>query len=154
MESEKVKIEEGQQQNGREAKGLESYKQTMIAIDLCKKKFFEAISSKLNLIRVVAPMFIPGGTGIQDTLYKTESKIKFEHDVIPGQHFETLHSLAKWKRHVLTDYDFKPYEGIYVEGHYVRGYEPILDETHSIYVLQLDWEMTIRKEDRKLEFLQ
>lgn len=130
------------------------YKYTMKAIDYCRKNFFEAISSRLNLIRVAAPIFIPGGTGIQDTLFKTESKIKFTHDSVPGVHLETLHSLAKWKRHTLTEHSFDAGSGIWVEGHYVRGFEPELDETHSIYVLQFDWEQTIRKEDRTLDYLQ
>ena len=66
---------------------------------------------------------------------------------------ETLHSLAKWKRHMLTDHDFELYSGLYAEGHYLRGHEPELDAIHSIYVLQYDWEMAIKKEDRNLEFL-
>ena len=125
----------------------------MRGIDTCRRAFFDALSSRLNLIRVAAPLFIPGGTGIQDTLFKTESKIKFSHDSVPGVHVETLHSLAKWKRHTLTEHHFEPYSGIYVEGHYVRGFEPTLDEIHSIYVLQFDWEMTIKKADRNVEFL-
>jgi len=129
------------------------YKQTMKGIDRTRTLFFQALSERLNLQRVAAPLFIPGGTGIQDTLFKTESKIRFDHDSIPGKHFETLHSLAKWKRHTLTEQGFEPHSGIWVEGHYVRGFEPSLDETHSIYVLQFDWEMTIRKEDRTVEFL-
>jgi len=93
------------------------------------------MEEKLNLIRVQAPIFIPTGTGIQDTLFKTESKIKFDHTAVPGYQLETLHSLAKWKRHVLTEHQINNNRGIYVEGHYFRGYEPILDETHSLYVL-------------------
>ena len=54
-----------------------------------------------------------------------------------------MHSLAKWKRHILTEHKVAPYSGVYVEGHYVRGYEPVLDETHSLYVLQFDWEIVI-----------
>ena len=126
----------------------------MRGIDSCRRKFFDALATRLNLIRVAAPIFIPGGTGIQDTLFKTEAKVKFGHDCLPGVHLETLHSLAKWKRNNLTVHHFEPYSGIYVEGHYVRGFEPSLDETHSIYVLQFDWEMTITKADRNLEFLQ
>lgn len=82
------------------------------------------MQSRLNLMRVPAPLFIPGGTGIQDTLFKTESKVKFDHPSVPEKHFETLHSLAKWKRHTLTEQSFEPHSGLYVEGHYVRGYEP------------------------------
>lgn len=126
----------------------------MRAIDYCRKKLFDQLSTRLNLIRVVAPLFIPGGTGIQDTLFKTDSKIRFTHDQVPGLHLETLHSLAKWKRNTLTEHNFDVHSGIYVEGHYVRGFEPQLDETHSIYVLQFDWEMTINKEDRNVEFLE
>ena len=125
----------------------------MKAISACRREFFQTLEDKLNLIRVQAPLFIPAGTGIQDTLFKTESKIKFDHKAVPGCHLETLHSLAKWKRHILTEYQIDSHSGIYVEGHYVRGYEPVLDETHSLYVLQFDWEMTITKEDRNLEFL-
>ncbi len=72
---------------------------------------------------------------------------------MPGVSFETLHSLAKWKRHILTAHNFEPYTGIYAEGHYVRGHEPDLDPIHSLYVLQFDWEQTIKKEDRNLEYL-
>jgi aspartate--ammonia ligase len=112
----------------------------MEGIDLTRKTMFSALCRNLNLIRVSAPLFIPGGTGYQDTLFKTESKIRFEHPLIPGTHFETLHSLAKWKRHILTAHNFEPYSGLYAEGHYVRGHEPDLDLTHSLYVLQFDWE--------------
>ena len=129
------------------------FKHTMIAIDFARKTLFDSLCEKLNLIRVVAPLFIPAGTGFQDTLFKTESKVKFEHHLVPGVTLETLHSLAKWKRHMLTDHQFEPYNGIYAEGHYLRGHEPELDPVHSIYVLQFDWEMTIKKEDRTLEFL-
>lgn len=125
----------------------------MKAIEFTRKHFFDALCDKLNLIKVVAPIFIPSGTGIQDTLFKTESKIKFDHHLIPGVTLETLHSLAKWKRHILTEHKFEPHSGIYAEGHYLRGHEPELDPTHSLYVLQFDWEMTINKEDRNLEFL-
>lgn len=125
----------------------------MRAIDLTRRTLFDSLGRNLNLIRVSAPLFIPGGTGYQDTLFKTESKIKFDHPQIPGVSFETLHSLAKWKRHILTTHHFEPHSGIYAEGHYVRGHEPDLDPIHSLYVLQFDWEQTIRKEDRNLEFL-
>ena len=107
----------------------------MKAISACRREFFQTLEDKLNLIRVQAPLFIPAGTGIQDTLFKTESKIKFDHKAVPNCHLETLHSLAKWKRHILTEYQIDSHSGIYVEGHYVRGYEPVLDETHSLYVL-------------------
>ncbi len=129
------------------------YKHLMKALDATRSKFFKAIQSRLNLIRVQAPLFIPAGTGLQDTLFKTESKIKFEHHQIEGTHLETLHSLAKWKRHILTTHEFQPQSGIWAKGHYVRGHEPELDATHSIYVLQFDWEQTIRKEDRHLGYL-
>jgi aspartate--ammonia ligase len=115
----------------------------MKAINISRSALFESLETDLNLIRVSAPLFIPVGTGIQDTLFKVPSKIKFEHTAIPGCTLETLHSLAKWKRHILTEHSVSPYAGIYVEGHYVRGYEPVLDETHSVYVLQFDWEIVI-----------
>lgn len=62
--------------------------------------------------------------------------------------------MAKWKRHILSEHKIAPYEGIYVEGHYVRGYEPTLDETHSLYVLQFDWEKVITEDNRNLSYLQ
>lgn len=130
-----------------------TYKETMKGIEVSRNAFFHAVSSRLNLQRVAAPLFIPGGTGYQDTLFKTDALIKFEHRQIPGAHFETLHSLAKWKRHILTTHEYEAGTGIYCEGHYVRGHEPELDQTHSIYVLQFDWEQTLRKEDRTLDYL-
>ena len=129
------------------------YRATMKSIDLCRRTLFASLSTHLNLERVQAPLFIPAGTGLQDTLFKTDSKIRFDHDELPSCKLETLHSLAKWKRHTLTMQGFEPHSGLYVEGHYVRGHEPRLDETHSIYVLQFDWEMTISKSDRTLAFL-
>lgn len=81
-----------------------------------------------------------------------ESKIKFDHPQVPGEQFETLHSLSKWKRYILTEHKFEPYSGIYAEGHYIRANDEI-DDIHSLYVLQYDWEQTIKKEDRSIAFL-
>lgn len=115
----------------------------MRGIDICRSALFTALPAQLSLQRVAAPIFIPAGTGIQDTLFKTDSKIRFQHHQLPGIHLETLHSLAKWKRHIISKHRFEPHTGIYAEGHYVRGFEEDLDATHSIYVLQFDWEQAI-----------
>ena len=82
-----------------------------------------------------------------------KQKIRFEHHLIPDTHFEAIHSLAKWKRHLISKYKFAPYSGIYVEGNYIRSHEPVLDELHSMYIMQFDWEVVITKADRSLDFL-
>jgi aspartate--ammonia ligase len=119
----------------KEERKTDDFLSKMTALEVSRGTLFDSLGKELNLIRVSAPIFIPVGTGIQDTLFKVPSKIKFEHAALPGCTLETLHSLAKWKRHILTEHSVAPYSGIYVEGHYIRGYEPILDETHSLYVL-------------------
>lgn len=110
---------------------------------------------QLNIIKVPAPLFLEYGTGLQDTLFKIDCKIKFKNQEVLGEHrvFETIHSLAKWKRHCISQHKFPLYHGIFVDGHYIRAHEPILDKTHTLSIRQLDWEIVIKNEDRNLEFL-
>ncbi|WP_010528228.1 aspartate--ammonia ligase [Thermophagus xiamenensis] len=127
-------------------------KQTEHAITVIKDSFQAGLSSELRLRRVTAPLFVLKGTGINDDLNGTERPVTFPVKDLGDQEAEIVHSLAKWKRMVLTDYDIEPGYGIYTDMNAIRPDE-ILDNTHSIYVDQWDWERSITEEDRNLKFL-
>ncbi len=122
------------------------------AIRLIKEFFQINLASSLNLLRVSAPLFVLADTGINDNLNGVEKPISFPVKAIPGQHAEIVQSLAKWKRMALADYGFAPGEGIYTDMNAIRPDET-LDELHSIYVDQWDWERVITPADRNLHFL-
>ncbi|CDW71286.1 aspartate--ammonia ligase [Stylonychia lemnae] len=95
---------------------------------------FDSLSTKLNLIRVQAPLFIPAGTGFQDIRLSENNKmaqINFQYFQLPGVHLEIFHSLAKRRRQILSLHEFEPYSGIYAEGHFMRVIEPEVTPTHS-----------------------
>ncbi len=116
------------------------------------KDFFEKnLADKLNLIRVSAPLFVDVKSGLNDNLNGVERPVKF--DVLAtNQDVEIVHSLAKWKRMSLHRYKFPVGKGLYADMNAIRRDEE-LDNIHSIYVDQWDWELIINKEDRNLEFL-
>lgn len=117
------------------------------------KDFFEAeISKELNLARVSAPIFVRPETGINDNLNGVERPVFFEVKGIGGNIVEVVHSLAKWKRLALKRYGFQMGEGIYTDMNAIRRDED-LDNLHSVYVDQWDWELIIHKEDRTIETL-
>lgn len=128
-----------------------SLKETEIAIKKVKDFFENALANALNLTRVSAPLFLPCGSGINDNLNGIERPVSFDIKATKGT-FEIIHSLAKWKRLALKRYDFKTYEGLYTDMNAIRRDED-LDNIHSIYVDQWDWEKIITKNDRNLSYL-
>ncbi len=124
---------------------------TQRAIAVLKHTFEEALSSRLNLLRVSAPLFVEASTGLNDDLNGVERPVSF--DIPDGdKEGQVVHSLAKWKRMALHRYGFKPGEGIYTDMNAIRRDET-MDNLHSIYVDQWDWEKVITKEDRNVEYL-
>lgn len=124
---------------------------TQKAIKQIKYEFEKALSENLNLLRVSAPKFVKMNTGIQDDLANTCSSVKFN---IPACNYdvEIVHSLAKWKRIVLQQYNIPIHSGIYTDMDAIRKDE-ILDFMHSVYVDQWDWEVRIAQEDRNDAYL-
>lgn len=121
---------------------------TQIAIKLVKDTFQNKLKDALNLIRVSAPLFIDPLTGLNDNLNGYEKAVNFtiQED---HQKLEIVQSLAKWKRHALNKYNSL---GIYTDMNAIRPFED-LDNIHSIYVDQWDWEKVISKEERNEEYL-
>lgn len=117
------------------------------------KDFFELnLSTELNLTRVTAPLFVEAGTGINDDLNGIEMPVAFDVKDMPGVRAEIVQSLAKWKRMVLGELKIEPGYGLYTDMNAIRPDET-LDNTHSLYVDQWDWERAIKPADRNLEFL-
>jgi len=117
------------------------------------KDFFELnLATELNLSRVTAPLFVAGGTGINDDLNGVERPVGFQMKHLPGVRAEIVQSLAKWKRMVLGELGFRPGYGLYTDMNAIRPDE-ILDSTHSLYVDQWDWERVITATERHVEFL-
>ncbi|MDR0418894.1 MAG: aspartate--ammonia ligase [Prevotellaceae bacterium] len=121
------------------------------AIKKVKDTFQLELASTLSLMRVTAPLFVLSGTGVNDNLNGIEKPVSFELTAM-GKHVEIVHSLAKWKRMKLGAYGIKPGKGLYTDMNAIRADE-IPDNLHSVYVDQWDWERTITKDDRNLEFL-
>jgi len=127
-------------------------RETEIAIKHVKDYFERSLSEKLNLTRVSAPIFVKRESGLNDDLNGIERPVAFDAKAIAGSTMEIVQSLAKWKRHALYRYDFKPGEGLYTDMNAIRRDEA-LDNLHSIYVDQWDWERIIHKEERNADFL-
>lgn len=136
----------------------ENYKQTLTpesteqAIQLLKTQFQEKLTKELNLRRVTAPLFVLSGTGINDDLNGVERAVRFPIRCMDDRQAEVVHSLAKWKRMKLGAYRIPSGYGLYTDMNAIRSDEE-LDNLHSLYVDQWDWEKTIRPEDRNLDFL-
>ena len=131
---------------------LSSVEDTEKAIKAVKDMFQVNLSAQLALLRVTAPMVVMSGTGINDDLNGVERPVSFPVRDMGEQHAEVVHSLAKWKRLKLAELGLPPGRGIYTDMNALRPDED-LDNIHSIYVDQWDWERVIRKEDRTLDFL-
>lgn len=126
-------------------------RETQVAIKRLKDYFEKNLAEKLNLTRVSAPLFVKPETGLNDNLNGVEKPVSFlmkNYD----EKVEIVQSLAKWKRIALKWYEFKEGEGIYTDMDAIRPNE-ILDETHSIYVDQWDWEKVISKDERTEKYL-
>ena len=128
-----------------------TFKETQEGIKLVKDTFEKELAKALTLTRVTAPRFLVTGTGLQDDLAGTQDPVRFTARGI-SRDVEIVHSLAKWKRHTLGRYDFRPYTGIYTDMDAIRKDEDI-SEIHSFYVDQWDWEVVIRAEDRTITYL-
>ncbi|MBM7870812.1 aspartate--ammonia ligase [Clostridium pascui] len=128
-------------------------KETEIAIKKIKDFFERSLSERLNLIRVSAPLFVRNDRGLNDNLSGVERPVSFTVRDDNEAGAEIVHSLAKWKRMALYRYGFKVGEGLYTDMNAIRRDED-LDNIHSIYVDQWDWEKVINKEQRNEGFLQ
>ena len=125
---------------------------TEVAIKMIKDEFQKRISQALNLRRVTAPLFVLAGTGINDDLNGVERPVTFPVKDLGDAKAEVVHSLAKWKRMKLGAYDIAPGFGLYTDMNAIRADEE-LDNLHSLYVDQWDWERTITADDRNIDFL-
>lgn len=129
-----------------------SIRETEAAIRYIRETFQDEISQELNLQRMSAPMFVEKSTGLNDNLNGIEQPVSFTMAGLPGETIEVVHSLAKWKRYALKRYGFGMHEGLYSNMNAIRKDEE-LDNYHSIYVDQWDWEKVIAKEERTEETL-
>lgn len=127
-------------------------RETQEAIRYIRETFQDEFGKELHLSRLSAPMFVEKGTGINDNLNGVEQPVSFTMKDMPGKTIEVVHSLAKWKRVALKRYGFKMHEGLYTNMNAIRKDED-LDNLHSIYVDQWDWEKVIAKEERTTETL-
>ena len=128
-------------------------KETEKAIRLIKEFFQINLSFELNLQRVTSPLFVKSGTGINDDLNGVEKAVSFKIMALDNIDAEIVQSLAKWKRMMLADYNFKHGEGLYTDMNAIRPDE-YLDNMHSLYVDQWDWEKVISAEERNTDYLQ
>lgn len=120
-------------------------------IKLTKDKFERELAKQLDLVRVSAPLLVTRESGLQDDLSGVERTVAF--DILKdGKEVEIVQSLAKWKRMALKKYGIPTHKGLYTDMTAIRR-DDKMDETHSIYVDQWDWEKVILKEDRTIEYL-
>jgi len=126
--------------------------QTEKAIKLVKDTFQQQLSAELNLRRVTAPLIVLKGTGINDDLNGSERKVTFPVKDMNDSPAEVVNSLAKWKRMALADYCIPHGNGLYTDMNAIRPDEE-LDNIHSLYVDQWDWERVIAQKERNLDFL-
>lgn len=126
--------------------------QTERAIKLVKDFFEMSLASELRLRRVTAPLFVLKGTGVNDDLNGVERPVSFHIKDMNDAVAECVHSLAKWKRMILADYGISKGYGIYTDMNALRPDEE-LDNIHSLYCDQWDWERAINMQDRNLDFL-
>ena len=129
-----------------------SIRQTQEAIKYIRDTFQKEFGREMNLERISAPLFLPKSSGLNDDLNGVERPVSFDMADIPGETVEVVHSLAKWKRMALKEYGFKPGEGLYTNMNAIRRDES-LDNLHSCYVDQWDWERVITREERTLDTL-
>ena len=124
---------------------------TQKAIAFIKQTFQSRLAAALNLKRVSAPLFVAESSGLNDNLNGYERPVSFDIPAV-GESAEVVHSLAKWKRLALKEYNFYVGNGLYTDMNAIRRDEE-LDNIHSIYVDQWDWEKVITREDRNVEYL-
>lgn len=127
-------------------------KQTELAIKQIKDFFLRSLSTELRLRRVTAPLFVLRGLGLNDDLNGVERAVSFPIKDMDEAVAEVVHSLAKWKRVTLAEYEVQPGYGIITDMNAIRADEE-LDNLHSLYVDQWDWERTMTSEQRNIDFL-
>lgn len=128
-------------------------RQTEMGIKMIKEFFQQNLSTELRLRRVTAPLFVLKGLGINDDLNGVERPVTFPIKDLGDAKAEVVHSLAKWKRLTLAEYEIEPGYGVYTDMNAIRADEE-LDNLHSLYVDQWDWEAVITKGDRTISFLE
>lgn len=128
-----------------------SLRETQRAIKIIKDNFQKMLAAELNLDRVTAPVIVAKSSGINDDLSGVERKVEFDVGET-GEIAEIVQSLAKWKRMALYRYGYEAGEGIYTDMNAVRR-DDDLDNIHSLFVDQWDWERVITSEERNVEFL-
>lgn len=133
-------------------KALLNLSQTELGIKKIKDFFQQNLSSELRLRRVTAPLFVLKGLGINDDLNGVERPVTFPIKDLNDSKAEIVHSLAKWKRLTLADYEIEPGYGIYTDMNAIRPDE-VLGNLHSLYVDQWDWERVMTREERTIDFL-
>ena len=133
-------------------KPLLSLRDTEVAIKELKDFFEDSLAKNLNLTRVSAPLFVNKGSGLNDDLNGIERPVSFDMKAMPEFNIQIVHSLAKWKRLALHRYEFEHGEGLYTDMNAIRRDED-LDNIHSIYVDQWDWEKVIPNGRRNIEYL-
>ena len=129
-----------------------SVRETQEAIKYIRDTFQKEFGKEMNLERISAPLFVERSSGLNDDLSGSERKVVFDLAAAPGEVVEVVQSLAKWKRMALKRYGFAPGEGLYTNMNAIRRDEE-LDNLHSCYVDQWDWEKVITKEQRNLDTL-
>lgn len=133
-------------------KPFESYEKTQQAIKLVKDFFQQELAYRLKLQRVTAPLFVTTKSGLNDNLSGVERVVSFTVKDLNEENAEIVQSLAKWKRMALGKFKVEPHRGIYTDMNAIRRDEK-LDNLHSIYVDQWDWEKVITGSDRTSEYL-
>ena len=128
-------------------------RETQEAIKYIRDTFQKEFGKEMHLERISAPLFVTQSSGLNDNLNGVERPVQFDIAAIPGETVEVVHSLAKWKRMALKEYGFEPGEGLYTNMNAIRRDEE-LDNLHSCYVDQWDWEKVITKEERTIETLE
>ena len=124
-----------------------SVRETQEAIKYIRDTFQKELGKEMNLERISAPLFVERSSGLNDNLNGVERPVQFDLLSVPGETMEVVHSLAKWKRMALHEYNFQPGEGLYTNMNAIRRDEE-LDNLHSCYVDQWDWEKVITREER------
>ena len=127
--------------------------ETQVAIKTVKDFFQGLLAERLHLLRVSAPLFVDPTSGLNDNLNGVERPVNFHIAAQGDREAEIVQSLAKWKRYALAEYGFRPGQGLVTDMNAIRRDEE-LDNLHSIYVDQWDWEKVITAKDRTLPFLQ
>lgn len=122
-------------------------------ISFVKNTFAQMLKEHLNIVEVQGPLLSQVGNGMQDNLSGVENAVQVNVREIHGVRFEVVHSLAKWKRYTLGRFDFQPNEGLFVNMIALRPDEESLDQTHSIFVDQWDWERVMNQASRHLAYL-